>query len=213
MSKKFRFITLIFVVVILVVGGFFWWMNSYNDQKIGEMSAKDFFDFHLGLLPKGFVANEISGTTILENKDLSINLKVPIEWNFIGYMDDYIDLKSPDYKTDPETLVRLDGCLITTSVSYYSLFSSSNLINRIARIRDGNANSEDGEIIKIGDREALKVISQNEWLSEEGIKEIIEVGVPFLDTIAEVKFSTKIFENNLKCIQAFDNFLGNIFIK
>jgi len=212
MSKKIKLFGLFLVIAILIIGGFFWW-RSYSDRKIGEMLAKDFFDFHLGILPKGFVVNETLGIKILENKDMGISFEVPTGWSFIGHMDDYIDLKSSDYKTDPETLVRIDGCLITVNVSYYSLFSSSNLIYRIAEIRDGNANSEPGEIIKIGGKEALKLVNQNEWLSKEGIKETIEVGVPFADAIAEVKFSTKIFENNLKCIDEIDNFLAKVSIK
>jgi|GEM_PF-5648192 len=212
MSKKIKLFGLIFAIAILVVGGFFWWRN-YNDRKIGEMLAKEFFNFHLGVLPKGFVVNETLGTKILENKDIGVSFEIPTGWSFIGYMDDYIDLKSPDYKTDPETLVRIDGCLITVNVSYYSLFSSSNFIYRIAEIRDGNANSEPGEIVKIGGKEALKLVNQNEWLSKEGIKETIEVGVPLADYIAEVKFSTKIFENNLKCVNELDDFLEKVSIK
>jgi hypothetical protein len=211
--KKLFIIIFIVVILILVVGGFFYLGNYYREKKIREDLVKEFFNFNLGILPEGFMANQISGDTILENKNIGISFKVPTGWTFIGYMDHYIDLKSSDYETDPNTLIRLGGCLITINTSYYTLFTSSNLISRIDRLEKGNIRSEDGEVIKVNNISALKIVDQDEWLSKDGIEEIIEVGVPFINTKSEVKFSTKIFKNQDKCVQEFNKFLETVYIK
>jgi len=211
--KKLFIIFFIVVVLILIARGFFYLGNYYEQKKIGEALVKEFFNFNLGILPEGFEANQISGDTFLENKNIGISFKVPTGWTFIGYMDHYIDLKSSDYKADPNTLIRLEGCLITINTSYYTLFTSSNLISRIDRLEKGNIKSEDGEVVKVNNISALKTIDQDEWLSKDGIEEIIEVGIPFISTKSEVKFSTKIFKNQDKCVQEFNKFLETVFVK
>lgn len=169
--------------------------------------------FNLGVLPKGFVVEKTPKYKVLENKDLGISFSVPSDWEVLGYMDKFMDLKSPDYEVDPDTFERLKGCLITVEVSYYTLFTSSNLINRIDQIQREDMQLENEEVIKISGHEALKSIRKEEWLSKEGIKEVIEVGIPFQKAKAEVKFSTKIFEKETKCIQEFNKFLETVSIK
>ena len=210
MAKKV--IIPIIIVLLLGVGGVFWWWQEYQEnKKFGEMTVGELL--HFRVLPKGFTIDEIPDYKVLTNKDLGINFSVLADWEVVGYMDNFIDLKSPDYKVDPETFDRIKGCLITVEVSYYTLFTSSNLINRIDQIQKGNIQSENEEVIKISGHDALKTIRKGEWLSKEGIKEIIEVGIPFVDAKAEVKFSTKIFENEIKCTQEFDKFLETLSIQ
>lgn len=218
--KKFlnkKIISVFIIFLILIAGGLFFgqWKEYQKDKEFGEMIAGELLNF--GLLPKNFIENETSEGIFLGNEDIGINFKVPKDWEFVGYMNDFIDLKSPDYEYDPNSFDRIKGCLTTIEISYYSLFTSSNLINRIERIREGNLQFENKddeiEIIKISGKDALKSTKRGERFSEEGLKEIIEVGIPFPKTIAEVKFTTVISEDEPKCIQEFDEFLETISIQ
>jgi len=162
LNKKVIFVLVI--VLLLGVGGFFWWQwQEYQaDKKFGEMTVGELLNF--GVLPKNFFVNETSEAIFLENKDLGINFKVPEDWEFVGYMDNFIDLKSPDYETDPDSFERLKGCLITMEASYYTLFTSSNLINRIDRIRKGSLQfeNEEVEVIKISGKDVLQSVKKGE---------------------------------------------------
>lgn len=215
MNKKI--IVLVFVVLILAVagGGFFWWVwEEYQKEKrFEEMTVGELFS--VGVLPKGFVAKETAEGFFLENIDLGISFEVPKDWEFIGYMDELVDIKSPDYSHDPDTFVRIRGCLITIEVSYYSLFTSSNIINRIDRIQKGDVQSENEEIMKISGRDVLRNIIENETLLKEGVKEIIEIGIPFVEPKAEIKLFSKIFkfDRQPSCTQEFNEFLDTILIR
>jgi len=214
LNKKFIFIFII--VLLLIGGGFFWWQwQEYQaDKKFGEMTVGELLNF--GVLPKNFIVNETSEGIFLENKNLGINFKVPKDWEFVGYMDNFVDLKSPDYETDPDSFSQLKGCLIRIEISYYTLFTSSNLINRIDRIQKGNlqfeSENEEVEIIKISGKDVLKSVKKGEQSFKEGLKEVIEIGIPFPDAVAEVKFITVIFEEETKCAQEFDKFLETVSI-
>jgi hypothetical protein len=204
-------VVILIVVLLLVAGGFFWWQEYQKEKKLEEMTVGELFKFRV--LPKGFVVDETSEGIFLENQDIGINFKVPKNWELVGYMEDFIDLKSSDYEADPITFDRLKGCLITMEVSYYTLFTSSNLINRIDRIKKENNQFQDEGLIKISGRDALKSVRKDEWLAETGIKEIIEVGIPFLEPKVEVKFSTKIFKEGSRCYQEFNQFLETVSIQ
>lgn len=212
MSKiKLKIIIPLLVILILATGGFFYWKEYQKNKKLEETTVGEFFS--LGILPKGFIINEVSEHKTLENKNLGINFNIPNGWNASGYMDDFIDLKSPDYKIDSITFDRLKGCLITMEVSYYTLFTSSNLINRINQIQKGNTQLGDGEVVEIDGHDALKIVTEKEWLRKEGIKEVVKVGIPFENSKAEVEFSTKIFESEINCIEEFNEFLETVSIQ
>lgn len=213
MSKKI--IILIIVILLFTVGGVFWWVwQEYQKEKRFEKITVGEF-FNLGVLPKGFAAREDVDRFFLENIDLRISFEVPNDWEFIGYMDEFIDLKSPDYNYDPDTFVRTGGCLITMEISYYTLFTSNNIIYRIDRIQKGNIQAENEEVIKISGRDVLKNIIKNEAPLKEGVKEIIEIGIPFVESKAEIKFSSKIFDFDRQpsCTKEFNEFLDKILIK
>jgi len=201
------------VILIIIVGAIFFgkWKIYQNEKRIAEMPAGDFFEFNLGILPKGFTLEKTSVHKILKSEDIGISFWVANDWEVVGYLDKYIDLKDPNYESDPETFTRIKGCKITVEVKYFTL--PGTLHTRVKGIRAGSIQPNKNEdILEINGYDALKIVESNEWLLRKGIKKTIEIGIPL--SKADVYFSTAVFqEDGVKCEEEFDKFLETVSIQ
>ncbi len=211
LNKKVIFIFVI-VVLILLAGAIFWgkWRIYQNEKRILEMPAGDFFEFNLGILPKGFTLEETSAYKILKSEDIGISFFVANDWEVVGYLDNYIDLKDSNYESDSETFNRIKGCKITVEVKHFTL--PGTLHTRVKGIRAGAIKTgENEDILEINGYDALKITESNEWLLRKGIEKTIEIGIPL--SKADMYFSTAVFqEDGVKCEEEFDEFLKTVSI-
>jgi hypothetical protein len=211
LNKKIIFVFVI--VLILFIGAIIYgnWKIYQNEKRIAEMPAKDFLGLNLGILPKGFTLEETLTHKILKSEDIGISFSMTNGWEIFGYMDNYIDLKDPNFESDSETFTRVKGCKITMEVKYFII--PGTLSNRIKGIRAGSIQiNENEDILEIDGHDALKITESDKWLLRRGIKKTIEISIPL--SKADIYFSTAVFqENDGKCEEEFDQFLETVSIK
>jgi hypothetical protein len=210
-NKKSLIFIVVFLVVIAMVLFFLVWRNYRENKEFGEKIVGELLG--IGILPENFIENKTPEGVFLENEDIGIKIKIPENWEVKGYYsDNLLVLRSPDYEYNPDSLQRISGCSILIEISYYRLFASDNLFYRIEQIKEGKTVSEnqrdESEIILISGNDALKTI-RGRGQETEGV---IEVGIPFLKSKAEIKLETAVFKDGPECIQEFDEFLKTIYI-
>jgi hypothetical protein len=211
LNKKVIFILIIFLAIIVIALFFLVWRNYRENKEFGEKIAGELLG--VGILPENFIENKTPGGVFLENEDMGIKLKVPENWEVKGYYsDNLLVLRSPDYEYDPDSLQRISGCSILIETFYYRLFTSDNLFYRMEQIKEGKTvfenQNDENEIILVSGNDALKTTRRR----KQGMKDMIEVGIPFLKSNAEMKFETTVFGNESECAQEFDEFLKAIYI-
>jgi len=200
-SKKVLFLFVLIFVLALLLGGFFWWRGEDNsNQLMGKV-------FDLGTLPNDFFAIDSSDGVILKNNNIGISFSVPKDWKFIGYLDAYIDLKSPEYEYDYKNFKRVSGCLVTVGSSKYDYSETRGLIEKIKK---GSDYPENNYLIKVDGYDALKVLESGDNLSGENIENFINIRLPIGDF--EVRFSTNIYFNDQECSQKFNELLATVSI-
>lgn len=201
------------VVLILLIGAIIYgnWKIYQNEKRIAEMPAKDFLGFNLGILPKGFILEETSSHKVLKNEEIGINFSVASDWEVLGYLDNYIDLRDPNYKYNEETSSRIKGCVITMEVEYFTI--PGTLHTRMEGIRGGNISlAKNEDILKISGYDVLKTTESDEWLLRRGIEKNIKISIPL--SKADIYFSTAVFqEDGVKCEEEFNQFLETISIQ
>ena len=201
-------VVLIPLVVAIIYGN---WKIYQNEKRIAEMPAKDFLGLNVGILPKGFILEETATYKVLKNEDIGINFSVADDWEVLGYLDNYIDLRDPNYKYNEETFSRVKGCVITMEVEYFTI--PGTLHARMEGIHRGNISLAENEaILKISGYDALETIENDEWLLRRGIEKTIKISIPL--SKADIYFSTAVFqEDGTKCEEEFNEFLETVSIQ
>ena len=211
LNKK---VVIIFIVVLIpLVGAIIYgnWKIYQDEKRISEMPAGEFFGFNLGILPEGFNLEETAIRKTLKSEDLGISFWVDSNWEILGYLDNYIDLRDPDYEYDTETFTHIKGCQITIEVRRFVL--PGTLHSRVKGVREGVIQlNENEDILEINGQDALKITESDEWLSRKGIEKTIEIRIPL--SKVDMYFSTAVFqEDGVKCEVEFNKFLETVLIQ